>query len=244
MFAQRLMASYTPVGQATSLQPGTYSVEADIAYEDGSPLGSQRTTFEVKAPYQPFPGVDDAHLFIKTFNDEEPGTVDASAKTDVIIVFEGTGKVTGSVAIGKYLQEPAGDPRFEARPGDGGMGATGLNFVGVRVQGFSQGVAHFTMRYTAPELGGVDPNSLYLAYRDGTSWRKLTNLSVQTGAQAVLGDLPVSALAAGPLIVLGGSGAAPGGTLATLWPIGAGVAGGAVIIGLSVGMVVSRRKRG
>jgi len=204
-YAERLGASYSALDRPNGLAPGTYTVLVKVTREDGTLVDTAQTTFVVTAPLQICPGVDPDHMLVTSFNDEEPGTVDARDKAHVQVTFENAGKVTGQVAVCEYSQEPPGSPRFSDRPGDGGAGGTAVRFFTVRVDGFNQGTARLAVTYQPGELAGLDPNSLFLATRQGTGWSKLDNLSVQTGAQLVLGELPVNRLAEGPLIAMGGT---------------------------------------
>jgi hypothetical protein len=245
-FVRQLRATYSPLERAGGLPAGNYTAEVQITREDGSPVDGKSTTFVVPQGYRPLPGIPEDQLVTFSFKDQEPGMVDASAKADMQITFEATGKVTGTVAAGKYPQEPAGTPRFADRPGDGGAGGTGVKFLGAQVDGFSQGTAHFKVFYRPNELGSANPNSLFLAYRDGNTWTKLANLAVQTGAQAVLGDLPVSVLAKGPVIALGSDngGAAPPAPGLPIGPAALAAIGGIAVIGMGLGVVIARRAAG
>ncbi len=237
-------ADYNPGDHPGGLAPGTYGVQAQVALDDGTFLDTGKTTFSVSEAYHPLPGIPDDQVASRTYKGETPGTFDARAKADVMVNFESTGIVTGTVYAGKYPQTPPGTPAFEAAPGDGGTGKRPVKFVGLRVDGFSNGVAHVSVFYRPGELGAIDPNSLLLAYREGSAWRKLDNLTVQTGAQSVRGDIPVSALGQAMAIGLGGdAGAGVAGGLLALWPIGLGVVGASAVVGISAGMVITRRKR-
>jgi hypothetical protein len=204
-FAQELKASFSALDQSQGLAAGTYKAKAEIvSMEDNTPVDSAETQFEISKAYRPFPDIDDANIQITCFKDEEPGKIDASAKTDVEITFENVGKVTGCVAIGKYSKEPALTPKMMDDPGNGGMGKTPVKYIGIQADGFSQGTAHMTVHYKANELGEMQENSLFLALFNNNTWNKLDKLSVQTGAQAVQGDVPVSLINKGAVSVLGG----------------------------------------
>jgi hypothetical protein len=241
-YAQELHASYQALERPEGLAPGSYTAEVQVFYEDGTPLGVSKTQFEVTAPYTPCPGIDSANIFLISFKDQEPGTIDARDQTGMQISFDGTGKVTGSLVICKYSDAPDAKPPFANDPGDGGTGQTALSYVIVAVEGFNSGEAHLGQQYSQNSLGNVDPNSLFLAYKDIEIWRKLENQSVQTGAELVVGDLPVNVLNGAPLIALGGGGEEmqqvvvenPGLDMQTL----ALVAGGAVLIGLVIGLAI------
>jgi hypothetical protein len=208
-FAQQVSASYSAMDKPDGLAAGTYKADVQINMEDGAPLGSKETTFQVAAPYALCTGTDPARSLITAFTSQVPGSVHSAGKTDVDLAFTDTGAVTGHAAICQYAQEPAGNPSFEAALDQGGTGATGLKFALIGVEGFNQGTAQVAFHYQTGELGAVDPNSLFLAYRTGVAWRKLDNLAVQTGAQLVAGELPVYLLAQGQIVALGGGAPAP-----------------------------------
>lgn len=244
-FSRQVIASYSALDRPKGLVPGAYTADVQITREDGAVVDEQKTAFEITKPYNPFPEIDEKDLLIFTFQNQEPGTIDALTLAGLQIRFEGTGPVTGNLAIGRYRQEPSGSPRFSNDLGTGGAGATNLRFVAVKVAGFNQGTAHFTFRYTPNEIGGIDPSSLFLAYRDKNVWRKLDNISVQTGAQAVLGDLPVSTLERGVTIGLGGSQGAAQSTLGggyIVWIVAGGVLL-ALAVGLGGGILFTRGRK-
>jgi hypothetical protein len=179
---------------------------------------------------------------VVTFSDQEPGTVDVRDSLGVQVSFLETGAVTGQVAICKYTDEPQRSPAFSAMPGDGGMGGTALTYYILRVDGFDQGTARMAVAYRPNELGSVDENSLFLATDQSGNWSKLENLSVQTGAQLVLGDIPVNQLALGPWIFLGGGAAEP--EAGINWPLYLGVGLALLLIILLVIWLLSRRSKG
>lgn len=203
-YSQQLQATYTALDRPQGLAPGKYTVEMKATQEDGTVVDTKQTTFDVSAAFQMCPGVDESHMAVYSFNDQEPGTINASNKTGVNVTFENTGKVTGKVEICAYSQEPVGTPHFVDQLDAGGAGVTAIKFVSVRVDGFNQGVAHLAVHYQPDEIGSIDSNSLILAYKDNNVWRKLDNLMVQTGAELVVGDQQVAVLVNGPLIGLGG----------------------------------------
>jgi hypothetical protein len=202
-FSRELVSSYSALEKAGGLAAGKYSAQVQINLEDGSPLDSKTISFEITKAYRPFPEIDEGHVLIKCYNNEEPGQVDARQATGVMVSFEGAGKGNGCVAVGLFPAEPGGAPRFTDSPDSGGFGSQAVKYVGIQVQGFEQGIAHISVSYTPNELNGADPNSLFLAVRSGGVWNKLDKLAVQTGAQAVLGDISVQALKEGPVQALG-----------------------------------------
>lgn len=202
-FTRELVSSYSALEKSAGLAAGTYTANVVLTKEDGTSLDSKQVKFEISKTYRPFPEIDDQHILIKCFQNEEPGEIDARQKTDVKLTFEGTGKVTGCVAVGKYTQEPSGSPRFSDSLDSGGIGSSAIKYFSIQVQGFTQGIAHLAVSYTADELNGLAPNSLFLAVRSSDSWQKLDNMEVQTGTNLVLGDLQVSTLQSGPVGALG-----------------------------------------
>lgn len=203
-FSRQLRVSYSALDRPQGLQPGKYAVQVQITMDDGTPVGRAETTFEVIKPYRPFPQIDDKNILIKCFNNEEPGRIDARKEADTEIEFESTGPVTGCVAVGKYAQPPQEPPLFSDDPGNGGTGSQAVKYIAVQVEGFDQGKARFYLRYTPSELGNIDANSLFMALKESTVWRKLDNLLVQTGAELAIGEVAVSALRGETTIALGG----------------------------------------
>lgn len=228
---REVRTSFGLLDQLKGLAPGSYQAEWKVSLAGGQQLDSRKVAFQVTEAYRPFPGIDEADLVVVGFKDEEPKTVDARRKADTEVSFAGTGKVTGTVVVGKYKQEPEGKPRFSATQAEGGTGKTAHKFIGVGVQGFSQGTATITVYYQETELKGLNPNSLFLSYKEGEQWIKLHNPSVLSGTQAVRGELPVSTLNRNPVIVLGGSMGESGGAqaanltdmLLANWPIVGGL---------------------
>jgi hypothetical protein len=231
-FSRVLTASYSALDKAAGLQAGTYTAEAQIIMEDGAVLGSQKTQFEISQAYRPFPEIDEQHIQITCFKDEEPSTIDARQKTDVMVSFAGVGKVNGCVAIGKFAQEPAGSPRFGDVLDSGGIGASAIKYFGIQTQGFSTGAAQISVKYSSNELNGISPNSLFLAFRDGQAWGKMDNQAVQTGAGLVVADLQTASLINGPVLALGTGDENPSPAASILdnpFLVG-GIAGGVILI--------------
>jgi hypothetical protein len=202
-FSRTVTATYSALDKTSGLAAGTYSAQVTITQDDGTAVDSKTASFEITKAYRPFPEIDQQHIQIKCFQDEEPGTVDARQTTDVTVTFEGTGKVTGCVAIGLFQAEPAGAPRFTDTLDTGGIGTLAVKHIGIQVQGFDQGVAHIGVAYRPNELNSADANGLFLAVRGGGFWKKLDKLTVQTGAQMVMGDIAVVDLKDGPVAALG-----------------------------------------
>jgi len=232
-FSQQIRTIYSAIDRSQGLPPGTYSAQVSLTRDDGSPLGSEKTKFEIKEAFLPFPGIDPDSLVIECYQDEVPQTINAFEKTDVAISFENMEKGTGCIAIGKYSQAPDMQPQFSSSVEEGGMGGEPIKHVAVQVDGFNSGVAHITVRYRPDEITNVVANSLLLAYRDTASWHKLDNLTVQTGAEVVLGDLQVAMLIKGKEIAIGGesTGQAKGNSIYLPWIATTGVLLIAVIAG-------------
>lgn len=240
-YTRELEASYAAMDLQNFLQPGSYIAEVEVKREDGSLVGRKQTNFEIKQAYRPLPEIADANLEVVCFNDEEPGVVDARAKTGVELRFEGTGKVTGCVAVGLYTQPPGGSPLLSDDPGDGGLGKIGVKYVALQAQGFKMGKVRLSMDYRASSLGEILVNSLFLALKMENYWQKLVNLDNQTGAERISGDMPVAVLTTGVICALGGDTQAeqPAIPMNMVW-IGAGVAGGLLLI---VAVVVFLRRK-
>jgi hypothetical protein len=259
-FTRDVVFSYSSLDHPEGLQPGKYSVDIKILREDDNGqdklVDEKQAGFDVTQPYTPFAGVDAADVDIYTFNNQEPGTIDASAKSDLKITFEGTGPVTGSLAVVKYRQEPQVQPAFEDQPGNGGMGGASVKFVGIRTMGFTQGIAHVSVYYRPNELPEVvDAGSLFQAYHVENGWRKLDNLEVQQGSQLVKGDIGVVNLESGATLVLGGEDPNSSGQQANLGtPSGftldgttvlmaAAALGGLALVGVAIFLVAPRARR-
>lgn len=249
-FAQQLTVSYSALDRPQGLAAGAYTAEVQVQMDDGTPLESMQASFQVTQPYQLCADVDASHSVIVSFANEVPTAIRGQGKTDVDLTLQDTGAITGQAAICQYLHEPAGTPAFEASLDAGGTGASGLKFALIGVAGFNVGVAQLAVHYQTGELGALDPNSLFLAFRDGPVWHKLDHLAVQTGAGVVLGELPVSVLTKGQLVALGGAGgpaaaqpaAAP--DWLALWPAIVGAVLVAVLLSGGVVWVVRRLGRG
>jgi hypothetical protein len=205
-FPRAYNAIFPLLDKLDGLPPGTYGAESKIVLDDGSLIDERKTTFQVTAPYQPFPDLDPNTVTVVTYNDEEPGPIDARLKSDLRLVFKDTGKVSGTVVLGRFANPPANAPRISDSLGDGGLARPGVKFWGVAVQGFTRGTAELTGFYRDQELNGLQPNSLFLAdHVPGTpGWTKLDNLGVFPNAQNVRGELAVNVLSAAVPIVLSG----------------------------------------
>lgn len=216
-FAQQLIVSYSALDRPKGLEAGTYKALVTVNREDGSLVDTAEINFVIESPLEVCPDADPKNVHVATFKDQEPGTVDVRDSLGVQVTFLETGAVSGQLAICKYTKEPQLSPAFSAMPGDGGAGGTALAYYILRVDGFNQGVARISVAYQPNQLGKVDANSLFLATGQSGIWTKLKSLSVQTGAQLVLGDIPVNQLTSGPWVVLGGGAAMP--EDAINWPL-------------------------
>ncbi|HVM70254.1 MAG TPA: hypothetical protein VMT91_00740 [Anaerolineales bacterium] len=208
-FRRLITFTYSSLDNPQGLKVGKYQVDVKVLHaDDGSLVDEKQLSFEITQPYAPFAGVDLYTVSTTCFNNQVPGTVDATAKADTKIIFEGTGAVTGCVAVVKYPQEPALKVPFEANLSKGGMAATGVKFIGINVTGFNQGLAHVEIYYHPGELpGGMSTDSLFLAtlVNPNSFWSKLGALEVQSGAQLVKGDIDVANLVNGNTVALGGT---------------------------------------
>ncbi len=202
-FSRRLQMSYAALDQPTGLKSGNYILLAEVTREDGSLIGTRQVAFQVEAPLQFCPGIDNSQAFVQQFTDQDLSSINVRV-AEFAIALKGSGKATGRIAVCQYTQEPEDGPRFSAEPGEGGTGKLGLKFVMVRMDGITQGTAQISFRYQMNQLGKVDPNSLFIGNRDQTAWRKLDNQTNQTGVELVQGEIPIAALTSNPLLVLGG----------------------------------------
>jgi hypothetical protein len=85
----------------------------------------------------------------------------------------------------------------------GGTGKSAIKFVGVRVEGATKGTANVTIHYTDAEVSKYNTNSLFMAYFNGGTWHKCTNILVSTPNNTISGDMPISRLS-GTVVGLGG----------------------------------------
>lgn len=235
-----------PSDPTKGLEKGTYNVESKVLLDDGTVLDTQESTFKIDETYSQIPKeIQNSTVVTKTYNDEEPTEIDAIKEADVRVDFEGAGKVTGSVIIAKYSSKPSTAVEFEAAKIDGGTGGKAIKYIDIRVISFTKGTAQITVYFTDDEVASFDKTTLYLAYFDGSVWRKLDDLRVYTEANYITGEIPVSALT-GTVIGLGG---APQ-TVATQsniafpisWWIVAVIIIPVIIIGVLIFFWISRKK--
>jgi hypothetical protein len=210
-FPRAYVAAFPLLDNLDGLPVGAYSVDSKIVLDDGRLLDDRKTSFQVTEPYDPFPDLDPSTRVVVKYNDEEPKPIDAREQADLRVVFSDTGKVTGTVVLGRFKTSPSGAPRISDATVDGGLNKPGLKYWGLAVQGFSKGMAEVTGFYADPELNGILPNSLLLAHRvsAASGWVKLDNLSVFPNAQNARGDVPVQVLTASVPIALSGDPVAP-----------------------------------
>jgi hypothetical protein len=245
------LLSVTPVlpDPAKGLAVGNYTVESKILLEDNTTVTTRKVGFSITAGYQRLPGICDGSILVTNFHDEEPYVMDALSQADTKVELIGTGKVTGTVIIGKYCQQPDVLVNFSAPIGSGGTGKSAVKYVYVHADGINQGTARITIRFTTGEVSDFDVSSLFLGYFDGSMWRKFSNIAVYSGAGTIVGDIPVSALS-GTVIGLGGDPTQykshEGSTTnqqGLSWPIAGGAIAGALILGLIIAFLFTRRRK-
>jgi hypothetical protein len=235
----------TPVlpDPAAGLPAGNYTVESKIILNDGTVIASKKISFSISEGYQRITGLCDGSIVVTNFYDEEPHIIDAMSQADAKVELIGTGKVTGTVIIGKYCELPDTSVAFSASIASGGTGKDAVKYVYVHADGIPQGTARVTVRFTDAEVRNFDVNSLFLGYFDGSMWRKFSNITVYSGAGTVVGDIPVAALS-GTVIGLGGdpgdtksrdgSNPSPSQQQGQNWPMIGGIIGGALILTLAI----------
>ncbi|MFA5375479.1 MAG: hypothetical protein WC455_06975 [Dehalococcoidia bacterium] len=251
--------SVTPIlpDPAAGLAPGTYTAESKILLDDNTVLATRIISFTILPGYQRIPGLCMDSIVVTNFHDEEPYIIDALVQADTKVELIGTGRVTGTVIIGKYCELPEVSVAFHDSIAAGGTGKDAVKYVYVHTDGISQGTARITVRFTNAEVVDFDVNSLFLGYFDGSMWRKFSNMEVYSGAGTIVGDIPVSALS-GTVIGLGGDtgdGKSHEGSNATAtpapatsqpqgpnWPMIGGIIAGALILSLAIFLSARGRK--
>jgi hypothetical protein len=204
-FARQFKASFSLLDKLSGLAPGTYTAQSSVLNAAGGVIDSQKTTFQVGAEYQPFPGMDPASVVVTTFNGEACHDVDARAKADVVLKFRDCPPtVTGTVVIGKFASEPASQPGLSVSPDQGGLGLKGVKWVGIGVAGFSQGTGIVDLYYHDDEIKGFNPTEFILGALFHQKWASLANIGLFNNDQYVQGEIPVSTLNGNPIIALGG----------------------------------------
>jgi len=192
----------TPGATATaSTTPTSSSQDVTRAYQDYFPA----------AIYEP-------SLLYQDFNAQQPIYFDATNAIGLEIQLSGTNYQNAlKIIAGQYLDQPQTEVQFSAGANKGGTGKPWINFVGVRVEGATQGTARVALRYTNAEINEFAPDSLFLSYFSGGSWHKCTNIVDDGKILTISGDIPVSRLS-GTAIGLGGSltKEAPAGAIAAI----------------------------
>lgn len=243
--------SVTPIlpDPAKGLPAGNYIAESKILSEDNTVLATRQVRFSITEGYQRLPGLCNDSIVITNFYDEEPYIIDALIKADTKVELIGTGKITGTIIIGKYCEEPDVLVAFFDPIAEGGTGKDVVKYVYVHADEISQGTARITVRFTDAEVSDFDVNSLFLGYFDGSMWRKFSNMAVYSGANTIVGDIPVSALT-GTVIGLGGDLGgmkAPDDTTThpqgLSWPIVGGAIAGALILGFIIAFLLTHRRK-
>ena len=151
------------------------------------------------------PVIDEASLIWKDFTGQQAFSFDATEKTGTEMEITGTNNRGTLTAIAvQYPDEPQTEAKFSNPASKGGMGRPWIKFVGVRVEGSTQGTARVTLHYTGAEIADYNPDSLFLAYFSGGSWHKCGNTAISADNLTVSGDIPISRLS-GTAIGLGGT---------------------------------------
>jgi hypothetical protein len=246
-FARKSTAAFGFLNRIEGLPVGNYIAQSVVTLPDGKVLDTKRVTFRLSVPYLPFPDIDPADLVVVNYNDEVPFPIDARQKADLELSFTGLGKVTGTVVLGRFRAEPPGAIAFAAKSADGGTGKDGLKFVGIGVQGFSDGVGHLSLYYHDNEIVKYSPASFFLGLRSADIWERVGGFAALPGAQVVKGDVNVATFNLNPVIGLGGDAAInrqvqSGLPTETIVLIATG-AGGAAIGGMLLMQIVGGRRR-
>ena len=140
-----------------------------------------------------------------TVSGSDPPNFDASAEADTEVdisnaTYYGT---EGTITVFRYSEEPDTATTFV-----GDTGQNPLKFIDVHVSGFTGGTAHIVVHYIDSEVEavGLDENSLRIYYwEEPDTWHEANNSGVDTAANTVYGDIPVSALTGTPV----GAGGSP-----------------------------------
>jgi hypothetical protein len=249
-YDRRFKASFSLLDKLSGLSPGTYTAQSSVLSADGKLIDAEKTTFVIGSPYEPFPGIDPSTVVVTTFNGEPCHDIDARAKADVVLRFRDCPPtVTGTVVIGKYKQEPADQPTFQAAADQGGLGLKGVKWIGIGVAGFSQGTGIVDVFFRDNETVGFNPTALVLGALFQQKWAKLANLGLFSGDHYVQGEVPVSTLNGNPIIALGGE-ATPSATegvsvarppVFPIWYV-AGAGAGLLVLGIGVALLRGRRR--
>jgi hypothetical protein len=266
-------------GPENGLPAGNYSLESSFILGDGTILDSQTQTFTVTPVAQVTgPGgenlilqnMDPNSLVIANYNDQQQGSnfyVDAAPKAGVEVEVSGAAG-SGAIIIGSYSSTPIVPVAFDAPVSQGGTGKSAIKYVDVRAPGFTQGTAHITVHYSADEISGFDPATLFPAYYSvsGNAWIKCDDITVDTTLNTVSGDVQVLQLT-GTVFGIGADPLSSSSTVTTAnnnaattttsanapitssygtgipWFLFAIVIGAFLVIGLIVLVVAGRRKK-
>ena len=203
-FPHMYTAAFSMLDNLQGLRAGTYAAESRIVLADGRILDTFKTTFEISAAYQPFPDLDPETIVVVNYHDEVPTTIDARLKADLQVSFVDTGKVTGTVVLGRFKGTPSATPRAADDANSGGLGKSPLKHWGIGVDGFSRGLAQVTTFYRESELQGSPANGLFVGYlpAGGPRWSRLDKQGVFPNALNARGDIGVSLLNQNPIFAL------------------------------------------
>ena len=241
----------TPTTTTTSTSTSTTSVTT-------SPSKTTATTSVTKeASNYLLSGMDPASLTVYQFTNQPTRYINAVDKADTEVDIIGSCS-SGTIIIGKYINEPSVRSGFSTGIIKGGTGRPAIKYADVRVEGCASGTARITIHYTSQEVSGFDKNKLFLAYYFNNKWHDLDNLDNQTDGNAVSGDVPVSRLN-GTVIALGGdmlqdSGSLSLGSMGTTssvsapaqgisWSLVAFIIGPIVLCGVIIVALIERRRK-
>ena len=99
-----------------------------MLHADGHVLDTATTSFQISAPYLPFPDMDPSTIVVVHYDNEIPYPIDTRAKADLQVSFTTPTTVTGTVVRGRFKNEPSGSPKAGDSTNDGGLGKPGLKF--------------------------------------------------------------------------------------------------------------------
>ena len=141
----------------------------------------------------------------ETVSGNDPDNFDTSdvSDTEVDISDATYSDTEGTITVFKYSEEPATATTFVSDTGQ-----NPLKFVDVHVSGFTGGTAQIVVHYADSEVEAAElnENSLRLYYwEEPDTWHEADNSGVDTVANIVYGDIPVSALGGTPV----GAGGSP-----------------------------------
>jgi hypothetical protein len=216
-------------------------VESRVTLEDGTLLDAKTSSFDIPVNYEPLPGIDESTLVIVHFNAGETAYVDAIEKADTEVTILEPYEGGGTIIVAKYKEEPPGITSLAAPIADGGAAKTAVKWVYVRVVGYEQATARITVHYTNDEIKDFDSGSLILAYFDGSKWQELANVTVDTSAGTVSGEVSVAAVSTGTAIALGGD-LVPASS-GIKWPLIAIPVATTLVLGTAAAVLVVKRRK-